>query len=57
MKPLRLALLMVAFICFVLHIYFDGWRPVTPGSSVSRPSFLGMGLAFWVFSEITTAFG
>lgn len=53
MKPLKLALLIVAFICFVLAIYFD-WRPLPPPGvpAVWRPGFMSMGLAFWVLSEI-----
>lgn len=54
-KLLRLAFLILAFACFVAHIVFDGWRPVpVAGASVSRPSFLGMGLALWVMAEIVS---
>jgi hypothetical protein len=54
MKPVKLALLIVAFLCFVLAIVFDAWRPaaISGGPPVSRPIFLGFGLAFWVLSEI-----
>jgi hypothetical protein len=55
MKPLRMALLIAALICFLLALYFEGIRSVAPGmASVPHPNFLSLGLAFWVLSEIVT---
>lgn len=54
MKPLRLALLIVAFICFVLHVFFEA-RPIpaTAPPTLTRPAlFMGLGLAFWVAADI-----
>jgi hypothetical protein len=53
MKPLRLALLIVALICFVLYVSFD-WRTPAP-SPGSRPNFLGLGLTFWMLAELSSA--
>lgn len=53
MKPVRLALLIVALFCFGLYIFYDGWRSSV--STGSRPNFLGIGLFFWVLSELSTA--
>lgn len=53
MKPLEYALLWLALLCFVLHIYFDGWHP-TPGAA--RPNFMALGLAFATFAVLSTSF-
>lgn len=58
MKPLTLILKIVALVCFILHTFVEG-RPVpaTATASWTRPGlFLGVGLGFWVLSEIVTAF-
>lgn len=58
MKPLTLAFKIVALICFILHTWFEG-RPIpaTATAAWTRPAlFLGLGLSFWVLSEIASAF-
>jgi len=55
MKLFRGTLLILAFICFVLAVYLDGWRSLPPGTaSAARPNYLSIGLALWVLSEIVT---
>jgi hypothetical protein len=51
--PLRLAALFLALVCFIGHIVSDGWRPTVPETrGASRPSFLGLGLVFFIISEM-----
>jgi hypothetical protein len=52
MKLLRGTLLIAAFICFVLGVFFEGPLQALQISSAARPKFLTMGLALWVLSEI-----
>lgn len=54
MKSISLALRILAFVLFILHVWFEA-RPIpaTASTSLSRPSmFLGMGLSAWVLAEI-----
>jgi hypothetical protein len=55
MKLLRGTLLIAAFICFVLAMFFEGpFQALRISSGAARPNFLTMGLALWVLSEIVT---
>ena len=46
MKALRLALMLLAFLCFCFCIYYDDRKPAASASRSFRPNLLALGLAF-----------
>src|SRR5215813_9775808 len=56
MKALHLVLLLLAFLCFCLCIYYDDWKPAARSSIDFRPNLLALGLAFWVSADLSDAF-
>jgi len=55
MKTLHLVLLIVAAVFFLIAAFQPTMNPGNPPSSVSRVSFVALGLLAWVLVPLSTA--